>query len=109
MRFGRNKATAVTIYDVAKEAGVSIATVSKALNDSSTISERTKENIREIAGRLGYRRNAPTRKPSASGQARTYIHCGLLPERCLKKAAMFRVISIPCAYLKKNYSLLFRS
>ena len=43
---------------MAKEANVSIATVSKALNDSSTISERTKEHIREIAGRLGYRPNA---------------------------------------------------
>ena len=57
-RYGRNKTTAVTIYDVAREAGVSIATVSKALNDSSTISEHTKERIRETAERLGYRPNA---------------------------------------------------
>ena len=49
---------AVTIYDVAKEAGVSIATVSKALNDSYTIPDQTKEAIREIADRLGYRPNA---------------------------------------------------
>ena len=44
---------AVTIYDVAKEAGVSIATVSKALNDSYTIPDQTKAAIREIADRLG--------------------------------------------------------
>ena len=49
---------AVTIYDVAKEAGVSIGTVSKALNDSYTIPDQTKEMIREIADRLGYRPNA---------------------------------------------------
>ena len=49
---------AVTIYDVAKEAGVSIATVSKALNDSYTIPDQTKAAIREIADRLGYRPNA---------------------------------------------------
>lgn len=53
MRYGRNETTAVTIYDVAREAGVSIATASKALNDSSTISEHTKERIRETAERLG--------------------------------------------------------
>ena len=52
---------AVTIYDVAKEAGVSIGTVSKALNDSSTIPDQTKETIREIADRLGYRPNARAR------------------------------------------------
>ena len=49
---------AVTIYDVAKEAGVSIGTVSKALNDSYTNPDQTKEVIREIADRLGYRPNA---------------------------------------------------
>ena len=32
---------AVTIYDLAREAGVSISTVSKALSGSYTISEKT--------------------------------------------------------------------
>src|SRR5699024_12136356 len=58
MRFGRRHAMAVTIYDVAEAAGVSIATVSKALNDSYTIPETTKEAIRATAERLGYRPNA---------------------------------------------------
>ena len=39
---------AVTIYDVAKEAGVSIGTVSKALNDSYTIPDQTKEMIATV-------------------------------------------------------------
>lgn len=47
----------VTIKDVAKVAGVSPSTVSRALNDSSLISEATKERIRKIAEELGYERN----------------------------------------------------
>ena len=34
-----------TIYDLAEAAGVSISTVSKALNDSYSISEKTKKRI----------------------------------------------------------------
>ena len=44
---------AVTIYDVAKEAGVSISTVSKALNGSYTIPDQTREYIQEIEDRMG--------------------------------------------------------
>lgn len=74
---------AVTIYDVAKEAGVSIATVSKALNDSYTIPDQTKAAIREIADRLGYRPNARA-KNFARRQARHgAVHHGFLPEHCL--------------------------
>lgn len=44
----------VTIYDLANAAGVSISTVSKALNDSYSISDETKERIKELAAQLGY-------------------------------------------------------
>ena len=50
-----------TIYDLAKAAGVSISTVSKALNDSYSISEKTKERICEIADSMGYKPNARAR------------------------------------------------
>jgi DNA-binding LacI/PurR family transcriptional regulator len=44
----------VTIYDVAKKAGVSISTASKALNDRKDVGEATKQRIRDIAKELNY-------------------------------------------------------
>lgn len=44
----------VTIKDVAKEAGVSISTVSNALNDVDVLNPETKKHILEVAHRLGY-------------------------------------------------------
>lgn len=44
----------VTIHDVAKEAGVSIATVSKALNDINVVKPATKARVLEAAKRLHY-------------------------------------------------------
>jgi LacI family transcriptional regulator len=44
----------VTIEDVSREAEVSIATVSLALNGSSRVSARTRQRIEKIAKRLGY-------------------------------------------------------
>jgi LacI family transcriptional regulator len=43
-----------TIKDVAEGAGVSIATVSRALNDKDDVSERTRERVREVARSVGY-------------------------------------------------------
>jgi LacI family transcriptional regulator len=40
--------------DVARAAGVAESTVSRALNNSSLISEEIKERVRTVAGRLGY-------------------------------------------------------
>lgn len=47
----------VGIKDVAREAGVSINTVSRALNDKPDIRSETKEKVLEAAVRLGYRPN----------------------------------------------------
>ncbi len=48
----------VSLKDISKACGVSIASVSKALNDHSDIGQETKENIRRTAERLGYHPNA---------------------------------------------------
>lgn len=44
-----------TIKDVARESGVSIATVSYVLNDSGVVSEPTRQRVLEAVKRLGYR------------------------------------------------------
>ena len=51
----------VLIKDIAKYCNVSSATVSKALNDQSDISEATKERIRAAAEELGYMSNSAAR------------------------------------------------
>jgi LacI family transcriptional regulator len=43
-----------TIYDVAQEAGVSIATVSRVLNNPARVSKETRDKILEAIDRLGY-------------------------------------------------------
>ena len=43
-----------TIKDVAERAGVSIATVSRALNDKSDVSGETRERVLEVARAVGY-------------------------------------------------------
>ena len=47
-----------TIYDVAREAGVSIATVSHVINGKGKISRERREEILDIMKRLNYRPNA---------------------------------------------------
>ena len=47
----------VTMEDIAKKAGVSINTVSRALNDKPDINEQTKEEIIQIAEDLNYQPN----------------------------------------------------
>lgn len=37
----------ITIYDIAKKMEISTATVSRALNDSTSISEKTRKRIQE--------------------------------------------------------------
>lgn len=50
-----------TIYDVAQEAGVSAATVSRALTQPDKVHPATLEHVLEVAARLGYRKGSGAR------------------------------------------------
>jgi LacI family transcriptional regulator len=66
-----------TITDVAREAGVSIATVSRVFNDSDLVSPETRRRVRDVATRLNYWPNAAARSLITS---RTHTLGVLLPE-----------------------------
>ena len=51
----------VTIYDVAREAGVSMATVSRVVNGNKNVKENTRKKVLEVIDRLDYRPNAVAR------------------------------------------------
>ncbi len=48
----------VTIYDVAKEAGVSLATVSRVINGSNVVKRPTRDRVQAAVDKLGYKPNA---------------------------------------------------
>ncbi len=51
----------ITLRDVAEEAGVSLKTASNVINNSGRMSESTREKVREVIDRLGYRVNVAAR------------------------------------------------
>ena len=51
----------VTIKDIAKELGLSVSTVSKALNDYPDVAPETRQLVKEAARRMGYRPSAAAR------------------------------------------------
>jgi LacI family transcriptional regulator len=51
----------ITIYDVAREAGVSMATVSRVVNGNPNVKPATRKKVLEAIQRLGYRPNAVAR------------------------------------------------
>jgi LacI family transcriptional regulator len=67
----------VTIREVAREAGVSVATVSRVLNGSGPVSAEADKRIREIAARLDY---APNEAARALIRSRTHTLGVLLPD-----------------------------
>ncbi|MBO8170584.1 MAG: catabolite control protein A [Bacillaceae bacterium] len=51
----------VTIYDVAREAGVSMATVSRVVNGNPNVKPATRKKVLDVIEKLGYRPNAVAR------------------------------------------------
>lgn len=61
MSTSRPAASTVKIADVARAAGVSVGTVSKALNGTGSLREETRRHVRETAERLGFVADARAR------------------------------------------------
>lgn len=67
----------VTIRDVAREAGVSVATVSRAFNNSGPVKDATRQRIRTVAQRINFLPNSTARSLSTR---RTHTIGVLLPD-----------------------------
>lgn len=67
----------VTIYDVAREANVSLATVSRVLNNNPYVKESTRRRVQEAIDRLGYE---PNLVASALMTKRTRLVALLVPD-----------------------------
>ena len=66
------KSTIVTIYDVASMARVSLATVSRVLNNPDKVNEETRKIVLHVINKLGYKpnpiaRSLATRKSTTVG------------------------------------------
>jgi len=71
------KIRAVTLHDVAREAGVAVSTVSRALSNPERVSGRTRTHVQTVADRLGYR---PNRIAQALPSGRTQMLALLVPD-----------------------------
>src|SRR5690625_6733388 len=58
----RPKNKKITIYEVAQKAGVAISTVSRVLNNSPNVSQKTKDKVNEAITELNFRPQVSARK-----------------------------------------------
>jgi LacI family transcriptional regulator len=100
--------TNATIIDVAKEAGVSIKTVSRVINHVKTVRPQVRERVQRAIQKLDYHPNPSAR---ALGGNRSYllgllydISCGYYATRVLagalerSRAASYQIVMQPCDY-----------
>ncbi len=73
----------ITIYEVAKESGVSLATVSRVINGSGAVKKATKEKVAAAIEALGYRPNAIAQGLALS---RTTTIGLIVPQTCFSQA-----------------------
>ncbi len=100
---------AATIFDLAEAAGVSISTVSKALNDSYSISEKTKERIRKKAEEIGYKPNARARSFARKKNGIILFAADMSKGIGFENPHLFEIVTGVERYLEeKGYSLIFK-
>lgn len=76
----------MTIYDISEKAGVSIATVSRVLNGSSSVSDSTRQKVLDVIEQCGYTPNAFARGLGLNTMKTIGIMCADSSDLYLAKA-----------------------
>ena len=96
-------------YDLAREAGVSISTVSKALSGSYTISEKTRRHVLETARRLQYKPNARARSFARQKSGTVIFATELYQSIAFENPHMFAILTgVTRSLEEKGYSVLLK-
>ena len=99
----------ISIYDLAKEAGVSTATVSRALNDRCDVSPETKARILALAQEKGYKANSRAQSFATGHNGSVLFVTDLHRNAAFENPHMFEIITGVSEYLDtKGHSLLLK-
>ncbi len=79
----------MTIYDISKQAGVSIATVSRVLNDSASVKPKTRKKVLDVIEQCGYTPNAFARGLGLDSMNTVGILCADSSDIYLAKAVYY--------------------
>ena len=90
----------VYLSDIAREAGVSVATVSRVMNNHPAISDDTKRRVAEVARRLGYQRRTVHMSAKAPANAAGIV----IPDR-LTDYYTRMVYALAERFRQKNFSV----
>ena len=82
----------VTIKDIAKQAGVSVSTTSRALNDNPRISQETRERVKKIAAELGYQPNYTARNITRGEAKKVGLICPVTEDTEQAKPFIFDLL-----------------
>ena len=91
-----------TVYDIAKELNITVSTVSRALNNISTISESTRKAVLETAARLNYR---PNKIAASLTSGKTYTIGVVVPSAQIQFFASV-IYALETALKSFGYSIL---
>ena len=79
----------MTIYDISKQAGVSIATVSRVLNGSANVKPQTRKKVMDVIEKCGYTPNAFARGLGLNSMRTVGILCADSSDLFLAKAIYY--------------------
>jgi LacI family transcriptional regulator len=99
---GRRRSESVTLSDVARRAGVSVATASKALNDRTEVAEATRWRVQRAAAELAFQPNVLARG-LISGRTRTI---GLLTDELSGRFSMPILLGVENAVGNEKMSVV---